>query len=213
MSIKLIGKKRKMTQIFDEKGNMIMCTIIEAMPNVITQIKKKQTDGYDAVQTGAFEKKKVSKPLKGHFDKAKTKYYETLVESKVDNIDEYQVGLEFKVDYFEKGQYVDILGKSKGKGYQGLMKLHGFAGMNASHGCSRSHRLGGSTGWIAGPGRCFPGGKRASRMGYDNMTIQNLLILDVDVERNLIVVKGSVQGMKNSTVCIVASKKKGKQKS
>lgn len=212
MSIKLIGTKRGMTQLFDKSGRMIVCTVIEAYPNFVVQLKKKSIDGYDAVQIGSEKKKKMNKPLKGHFEKAKVGNFDKLVESKVDNIEEYSMGQEFGVGYFEKGEYIDIIGKSKGKGFQGLMKLHGFKGMAASHGCSRSHRLGGSTGWIAGPGRCFPGGKRASRMGDNTVTIQNLLIIDVDVEKNLLLVKGSIPGMRNSTIYISRSKKKIKAK-
>ncbi|NGX63346.1 MAG: 50S ribosomal protein L3 [Candidatus Anoxychlamydiales bacterium] len=212
MSVKLIGKKRGMTQLFDKSGKMVVCTVIEAQPNLVVQLKKKNIDGYDAVQIGSEKRKKINKSLKGHFAKAKVDCLDKLVESKVENIDEYSVGQEFNVSYFEKGEYIDIAGKSKGKGFQGLMKLHGFKGMPASHGCSRSHRLGGSTGWIAGPGRCFPGGKRASRMGADKMTIQNLLVIDVDVEKNLLLVKGSIPGMRNSTIYISRSKKKIKAK-
>jgi len=212
MPIKLIGKKRKMIQAFDEKGNMVVCTIVEAMPNFIVQIKNKDTDGYNAVQIGAGSNKKPNKAIKGHFDKAKLSPLKELLESKVDNIEEYSVGSELKADYFEKGDYVDIIGKSKGKGFQGLMKLHNFAGMNATHGCSRSHRLGGSTGWIAGPGRCFPGGKRASRMGGDRITVQNLLIIDVDVEKNILLIKGAIPGMRNSLIYILRSRQKIKAK-
>ncbi len=208
MSIKLIGKKRKMIQAFDEKGNVVVCSVIETMPNFIVQIKKKDKDGYDALQIGAGVKKKPNKALKGHFEKAKLNALSKLVESRVDNIDEYSVGSKFEASYFKKGDYVDVIGRSKGKGFQGLMKLHGFAGMNATHGCSRSHRLGGSTGWITGPGRCFPGGKRASRMGGDRISIQNLLIVDVDVEKNILLIKGAVPGMKNSLIYISKSKKK-----
>jgi len=207
MFIKLIGKKRGMTQIFDKCGNIVVCSVIETQPNIIIQIKKKQTDGYDAVQLGAFNKTKVNKAIKGHYEKAKLKPCEKLLESKVTNVDEYKVGQELGADYFEKGDYVDIIGVSKGKGFQGLMKLYGFAGMPATHGCSRSHRLGGSTGMRTDPGRCFPGGKRASRMGNDRMTIQNLIVIDVDAKQNLLVVKGSIPGMRNSMVFISRSKK------
>ena len=210
MSIKLIGRKRKMIQAFDEKGNMVVCTVVEATPNFIVQVKKKDTDGYNAIQIGSGVKKKPNKPIKGHFDKVKLSALAKLIESKVDNIDEYSVGQEFKADYFEKGEYIDVMGKSKGKGFQGLMKLYGFAGMNATHGCSRSHRLGGSTGWITGPGKCFPGGKRASRMGGDNMTVQNLLVIDIDVEKNILLIKGSIPGMRNSLIYMSRSMKKTK---
>jgi large subunit ribosomal protein L3 len=206
MNNRLIGKKRKMTQIFDKNGNVVVCTIIELTENFIVQIKKKQTDGYVAIQLGSIKKLKVNKPLKGHFEKAKVNPCEKLLESKVDDANKYEVGQKFDATYFEKGEYVDIVGKSKGKGFQGLMKLYNFAGMPATHGCSRSHRLGGSTGMRTDAGRCFPGGKRASRMGNDKITIQNLKIVDID--RNLLIVEGAVPGMRNSTVYISRAKKK-----
>ncbi|NGX28031.1 MAG: 50S ribosomal protein L3 [Candidatus Anoxychlamydiales bacterium] len=208
MAIKLIGKKRGMTQIFDKSGNIVVCSVIEVQPNFIVQLKNKNTDGYEAIQIGSIKNNKRSKPIKGHFAKAKLDCLAKLKESKVEKIEEYSVGQELKADYFEVGQYVDVIGKSKGKGFQGLMKLHGFSGMPASHGCSRSHRLGGSTGWIAGPGRCFPGGKRASRMGSDVMTVQNLVIVDIDADKNLLVVKGAIPGMRNSVIYISRAKKK-----
>lgn len=212
MSIKLIGKKRGMTQIFDDQGNVIVCTVIEVQPNYVVQVKKKQTDGYDAIQLGAFKKEKITKPLKGHFEKAKLTLCERLLESKVDKIDEYSVGQEFRANYFQKGQFVDVVSRSKGKGFQGVMKLHGMAGLPASHGCSRSHRLHGSTGMRTTPGRCFPGGKRASHMGWDMMTVQNVMVADIDVEKNLLLIRGSVAGMRNSLVSITQSKKKSVEK-
>ncbi len=212
MSIKLIGKKRGMTQIFDKDGNVVVCTVIETQPNTIVQIKKKQTDSYDAIQIGAFNKTNVSKALKGHFEKAKVNPCEKLLESKVNNIEEYKIGQTIGPSYFEKGDFVDVIGVSKGKGFQGLMKLYGFAGMPASHGCSRSHRLGGSTGMRTSPGRCFPGGKRASRMGNDRITVQNLIVVDADDKNNLLIVKGAVPGMRNSMVYICRAKKKTKVK-
>jgi large subunit ribosomal protein L3 len=208
MSIKLIGKKRGMTQTFDKDGNVVVCTVIETQPNVIVQIKKKETDGYDAIQLGSFNKKRANKAMKGHFAKAKVNPCEILLESKISKVDEYEVGQSFGPGYFEKGDYIDVVGVSKGKGFQGLMKLYGFAGMPASHGCSRSHRLGGSTGMRTSPGRCFPGGKRASRMGNDRITVQNLIVVDIDSEKNLLIVKGAVPGMRNSMVYITRAKKK-----
>lgn len=208
MSIKLIGKKRGMTQAFDKDGNIIVCTVIETQPNVVVQIKNKKTDGYDAIQLGSFDKTKMNKAAKGHFQKAKVNPCEKLAESRVSNVDEYQVGQVFGPDYFEKGDYVDVIGVSKGKGFQGLMKLYNFAGMPASHGCSRTHRLGGSTGMRTTPGRCFPGGKRASRMGNDRITVQNLIVVDVDAKQNILVVQGAVPGMRNSMVYISRAKKK-----
>lgn len=208
MSIKLIGKKRGMTQVFDKDGNVVVCTVIETQPHVVVQIKNKETDGYDAIQLGSINKTKVNKAQKGHFEKAKVNSCEKLCESRVDNINEYQVGQTIGPDYFEKGDFVDVVGISKGKGYQGLMKLYNFAGMPASHGCSRTHRLGGSTGMRTSPGRCFPGGKRASRMGNDKTTLQNLVVVDADPKQNILVVKGAVPGMRNSVVYISRAKKK-----
>ena len=208
MSMKLIGKKIGMSQVFDKNGNIVVCSVIEVQPNFIVQLKNKKNDGYEAIQMGSIKNNKLNKPLKGHFAKAKLDCLKKLKESKIEKSEEYTLGQEFKADYFEIGQYVDVIGKSKGKGFQGLMKLHGFAGMPASHGCSRSHRLGGSTGWIAGPGRCFPGGKRASRMGSDNMTVQNLLIVAIDAEKKLLVVKGAIPGMRKTILYITRAKKK-----
>lgn len=208
MSIKLIGKKRGMTQVFDKDGNVIVCTVIETQPHFVVQIKNKQTDGYEAIQLGSINKKKVNKATNGHFAKAKLNPCEKLLESRVENVSEYQIGQTFGPDYFEKGDYVDVIGISKGKGFQGLMKLYHFAGMPATHGCSRSHRLGGSTGMRTTPGRCFPGGKRASRMGNDRITVQNLIVVDVNPAQNILVVKGAVPGMRNSMVYISRSKKK-----
>ena len=211
MSIKLIGKKKKMTQIFDDKGNLIVCTIIEAQPNVISQVKTKKSDGYEALQLAAFDCKKPSKPLKGHFEKAKVNPKRRAVESRIEDSTKFNLGTEFHVDYFSKGDFVDVSGVSKGKGFQGLMKLYGYKGMPKSHGCSRSHRLGGSTGMRTSPGRCFPGGKRASRMGSDSITTENLQVVDVDKERNLLVVKGSIPGASNNYVYVRRARKKLKK--
>ncbi|MBN2478609.1 MAG: 50S ribosomal protein L3 [Parachlamydiales bacterium] len=211
MAIKLIGKKKGMTQIFDDKGNIVVCSVIEAPANKIIQIKTKENDGYNAVQLGAFDKKKVKKPLKGHFEKAKSTPKYVLSEERIEDPKEYEVGQEFLANYFEKGEYVDVIGTSKGKGFQGLMKLYGFKGMPKTHGCSRSHRLGGSTGMRSTPGRCFPGGKRASRMGGDNLTVQNLVVVAIDVEKNLLLVKGSIPGARNGYVFVQRAEKKIKK--
>ncbi|OGN64914.1 MAG: 50S ribosomal protein L3 [Chlamydiae bacterium RIFCSPLOWO2_01_FULL_28_7] len=208
MSLQFIGKKIGMSQIFDEKGNLIVCTLIEAPNNVVTQLKNKDTDGYKSVQLAAFDKKKpVSNALKGHFAKAKVDPKKKIKESRVEKIEEFTVGQEIAPSYFKKGDEVDVTAVSKGKGFQGLMKLYGFRGMPASHGCSRSHRLGGSTGMRSTPGRCFPGGKRASRMGGDKVTVQNLQVAIVDDSKNLLVIKGSVPGSNNGYVYIQKAKK------
>ena len=209
MAVKLIAKKKGMTQIFDDTGNIIVCSVIETPKNVVVQVKSKDTDGYEAVQIGAYEKKKESKALIGHFEKAKQKPLRVLLESKVADSKEYSVGQEFDAEYFSKGDFIDVIGVSKGKGYQGVMKKFGFKGMPKTHGCSRSHRLPGSIGTIIG--RCFKGGKRASRMGGENMTVQSLRVVAVDKEKNLLVVKGSIPGAIGGYVYLRRAKKKTKK--
>jgi large subunit ribosomal protein L3 len=218
MALKLMGKKRGMMQLFDEQGNTIVCTVIEAEPNVVTQIKTKATDGYEAVQIG-FEKVKgkdsarieerTSKPLRGHFKKANVPARRYLNESRLDKASDYQLGQELGVGTFTVGTYVDVTGQSKGKGFQGTMKLHNFRGGPASHGSS-FHRHAGSTGMRTTPGRCFPGGKRASHMGDERVTVQNLLVVLVNEEEHLILVSGAVPGANGSLVSISQAKKQRK---
>lgn len=215
MSLKFLGQKKGMTRVFDSEGNLIAATIIEAEPNVVVQVKQPETDGYTALQLGAkkIEKKhesRVNKPRKGHFAKAKLSPFRYLSESRVDSVEGFEQGKEINLGYFEVDEYVDVCGISKGKGYQGVMKLHGFGGGPASHG-SGFHRHAGSTGMRSTPGRCLPGGKRASRMGGDKVTVQNLKVLAVDVDKNLLVIQGAVPGGKNAMLYISkAEKKKGK---
>ncbi len=208
--IKMMGKKRGMTQLFDDKGNAIVCTIIEAEPNVITQIKTPDNDGYIAIQLG-FEKivtkdprtieKRVSKPLRGHFKKANVEPRRYLIESRLEKTEEYSVGQELDVTQFENIKFVDATAMSKGKGYQGVIKLHNYSGGPASHG-SGFHRHAGSTGMRSTPGRCLPGGKRASHMGDDRKTVQNLEVILIIKEDNIILVKGAVPGPKNGLVIL-----------
>lgn len=217
MALKLMGKKRGMTRVFDEKGNQIVCTVITAEPNIITQIKRKEGDSYDAVQLSAFKVKpsklkNVSKPLQGHFKKAGVEPRTASIESRVENTDTYQVGQEIGVSYFADTKYVDISGISKGKGYQGVIKRHHFAGGPASHG-SGFHRHGGSTGMRTSPGRCLPGQKKAGRMGGDNVTLQNLRIVRIDEAKQVIIVEGAIPGARGGTVYIAKSTKKKSQKS
>jgi large subunit ribosomal protein L3 len=169
MTLKLMGKKKGMTRLFDEKGNHVVCTVISAEPNIVTQIKRKDNDGYEAVQLSAFKVKpskvkNVSKPLRGHFKKAGVEARERCLESRVENGEEFQLGQEVDVAYFADAGFVDVSGVSKGKGYQGVIKRHHFAGGPASHG-SGFHRHGGSCGMRTSPGRCLPGQKKAGRMG------------------------------------------------
>lgn len=209
MSLTLIGRKKGMTQIFDSEGKLVVCTVIEAEPNTVLQVKRKETDGYNGVQVGGipYGKEKIhriKKPRKGHFDKAKVSPCRVIRESCVEAVENYQVGQVLEASLFADVPYVDIEGTSKGKGYQGVIKLHNMAGGPAAHG-SGFHRHMGSTGMRSTPGRCFPGGKRASRMGGDRITVQNLRL--IAVKGNLILVEGAVPGARSSVVFVKKSVK------
>lgn len=220
MSLKFMGKKRGMTQLFDDQGNVITCTVIEAEPNVVTQVKTVEKDGYNAIQLG-FERvvvkdprtieKRVTKPLRGHYAKASVEPRRYLLESRFENVEGYSQGQELSVAEFEEIKFVDATAMSKGKGYQGVIKLHHFSGGPASHG-SGFHRHAGSTGMRSTPGRCLPGGPRASHMGDDRVTIQNLEVIQIDKQENLILVKGAVPGPVNGLVILSAAIKKTKAK-
>lgn len=216
MALKLMGKKRGMIQLFDEKGNSIVGTVIEAEPNVITQIKTKESDGYQAIQLG-FEKinvndprtmnKRQNKPQLGHFKKATVEPRRYLAESRVENTQEYSLGQELGVSIFQEIAFVDAIATSKGKGYQGVMKLYHYAGGPASHG-SGFHRHAGSTGMRSSPGRCLPNGKRASHMGHERVTVQNLKVLMINADDNVIIVQGQVPGPRGGLVYLQPAKKK-----
>jgi large subunit ribosomal protein L3 len=210
MSLRFIGQKKGMAQVFDEEGKLVVCTVILAEPNTVVQIKKSDTDGYNAIQLGSGKlseagKRRLAKPQRGHFAKKNVEPCRFLQESRVEKTDDYQVGQEIDATIFNQIKYVDIEGVSKGKGYQGVMKLHGFSGGPGAHG-SGFHRHAGSTGMRSTPGRCFPGGKRASRMGGDRMTVQNLRV--VAVKGNVLLVAGAVPGGKNALVTITQSLKR-----
>lgn len=214
MSLNLLGKKKGMTRIFDENGNIVVCTVIHAEPNVVVQIKEEEKDGYKALQIGGFKvpeskKRNVSKPLVGHFAKAKVEPRRRLLESRIDNTEGYELGQEIGLDYFADCCYVDVTGTSKGKGYQGVMKRHGFAGGPAAHG-SGFHRHAGSTGMRSTPGRCLPGRKMAGQMGNERVASMNLKVVKIDSEKQVILVKGAVPGARNSLVYIRKSIKKQK---
>jgi large subunit ribosomal protein L3 len=214
MALKIIGKKKGMTRLFDENGNHVVCTVISAEPNQVTQIKSKEVDGYDAVQLSAVKaksRKNVTKPLQGHFQKAGIEPNRHLIESRIKDVDSFQLGQSISVNYFNDETYVDVQGISKGKGYQGVMKRHHFSGGPASHG-SGFHRHAGSTGMRSTPGRCLPGVKKAGRMGGDTVTVQNLRIVRVDEQRQLIIVEGAVPGPLNGLVYITKAKKKSMNK-
>lgn len=217
MDLKFQGKKKGMTMRFDAEGNRIVCTVILLEPNVVAQIKSsKDKDGYNAVQLAAYKVepskiRNVSKPLKGHFAKANIEPRSSLKESRVDNVEDFQVGQEFCVNYFDGIDCVDVSGFSKGKGHQGVIVRHNFAGGPASHG-SGFHRHGGSTGMRSSPGRCLPGQKKSGRTGNEMVTIQNLPVVMVDFKRHFIVVKGAVPGPRNGLVTISKAKKKNQKK-
>lgn len=221
MALILMGKKRGMTQLFDEKGNVIVCTVIEMEPNVVCQIKTKEKDGYEALQLG-FEKitgkadqtiaRRAGKPLFGHFTKAGVAPRRFIKESKVESLADYALAQEISVGALEGVKYVDATATSKGKGYQGVMKRHNFAGGPASHG-SGFHRHAGSTGMRSTPGRGLPGGKKAGQMGNERVTVQNLEVVKIDAENQLLLVKGQVPGPRNGLVSIKKSVKKTAKKS
>ncbi len=198
----LIGKKVGMTSIFDENGKNIPCTVIEAGPCVITQVRTKETDGYEALQLGFDDTKKANKAAAGHAKKAGTVAKRKVVEFQGFE-GEFKLGDAITVDQFTEGEFVDVSGTSKGKGFQGVVKRHGFAGVGqATHGQHNRLRAPGSIGAASYPARVFKGMKMAGRMGGDKIKVQNLRVLKVVADKNLLVVKGCVPGHKNSYVII-----------
>lgn len=192
-----------MTQIFTEEGRVIPVTVVEAGPMVVTQIKTIETDGYNAIQVGYddIKTKNVTKPLKGHFEKAGTEYRRTLREFIVEDPAAYKIGQEIKVDIFAEGNKVDVTGVSKGKGTQGTIKRHNASRGPMTHG-SKSHRLSGSLGAGTTPGRVFKGQTMSGRMGNEQVTVQNLEIAKIDTERNLLLIKGAIPGPKSGMLTI-----------
>ena len=200
----LIGKKVGMTSIFDENGKNIPCTVIQAGPCVVTQVRTEEVDGYNALQLGFDDKaeKRANKAEIGHFKKAGASPMKKVVEFQ-DFDEEYKLGDTVGVDLFQEGEFVDVNGTSKGKGFQGVVKRHGFAGVGqATHGQHNRLRAPGSIGAASYPARVFKGMKMAGRMGGDRITVQNLRVLKIVPEKNLIVVKGCVPGHKNAYVTI-----------
>lgn len=198
----LIGKKVGMTSIFDENGKNIPCTVIEVGPCVITQVRTKETDGYEALQLGFDDVKKANKAANGHAKKAGTVAKRKVVEFQGFE-GEFKLGDAITVDHFAEGEFVDVSGTSKGKGFQGVVKRHGFAGVGqATHGQHNRLRAPGSIGAASYPARVFKGMRMAGRMGGDKIKVQNLKVLKVVAEKNLLVVKGCVPGHKNAYVII-----------
>lgn len=200
----LLGKKLGMTQVWDENNHLIPVTVIEAGSNIVTQIKTVDTDGYNAVQVayGAVSPKHVNQPAAGHFAKAGTNPRRHLTEIRTADAASYSVGQELGVETLEVGAKIDVVGTSKGKGFAGHMKRHGFSGVAASHGAHRNHRKPGSIGATTTPGRVFKGMRMAGRMGTDRVTTLNLTLHAVDAERGLLLVKGAVPGPKGSLVFV-----------
>ena len=203
MSKTIIGRKVGMTQIFDEKGSVVPVTVIEAGPCNVVQVKTVETDGYNAIQLGFGEVKeyKVNKPTMGHFKKASVSAQKHLREFRVEDLSNIKVGDVIKVDKFSAGDIVDIQGTSKGHGFQGVIKRHGQSRGPMGHG-SMYHRRPGSMGSTSTPGRVFKGKKLPGHMGVETVTIQNLKIVAVDLDKNVILVKGSVPGNKGSILKI-----------
>ncbi len=205
----ILGIKLGMTQVFDENGKVVPVTVIRAYPNRVVQVKKEETDGYSAIQLGFLEakEKKVTKPLLGHFKKANLPPFRVLKEVRVEDISEFNVGDELKVSIFSEGEYVDVTGTSKGRGFAGVMKRWGFSGGPDSHG-SRFHRAPGSIGMCADPSKVFKGKKLPGHYGNERVTVQNLRVVKVVPDEDLIFLKGAVPGFRKSVVLIKESVKK-----
>ena len=205
----LIGKKLGMTQVFSDEGVSVPVTVIEVEPSVVIQRKTKETDGYDALQLGygRIKQKNVTKALQGHFKKADKGVFRVLREFRME-AEGYEPGQELKADVFEPGEYVDVVGTTKGKGFAGVVKRHGFRGGRATHG-SMFHRAPGSIGASADPSRVFKGTRLPGRMGNERKTVQNLLVWAVRPEMNVILIRGAVPGSKSGFVLIKQAIKKG----
>ena len=200
----LLGTKLGMTQVWDEQGRVVPVTVVQVDTNVITQVRNVQTDGYEAIQLafGAIDPRKVTNPLKGHFEAAGVTPRRHVAEVRTSNASEFALGQEITADAFEAGQLVDVTGTTKGKGFAGVMKRHGFKGVSASHGSHRNHRKPGSIGGASTPSRVFKGIRMAGRMGNDRLTVQNLRVQGVDLEKGLLLIKGAVPGNKGGVVLI-----------
>ena len=200
----VLGEKLGMTQVFDENNRMVPVTVVKAGPCVVTQIRTEEKDGYAAVQLayGAIDPRKVNKPESGHFRAAGVTPRRHVFELRTDATEGYEVGQELGADVFVDGAEIDVTGTTKGKGYAGVMKRHGFHGLGAGHGVQRKHRSPGSIGGCATPGRVFKGLRMAGRMGHEKQTTLSLHVQKVDVERGLLLIKGAVPGPRGSIVLV-----------
>jgi large subunit ribosomal protein L3 len=200
----LLGTKLGMTQVWDENNKLVPVTVVEISPNVVTQLRTPEIDGYSAVQIayGQIDPRKVTKPLTGHFDKAGVTPRRHLTELRTADAAEYTLGQEISVDIFTPGSKVDVVGTSKGKGFAGVMKRHNFKGVSSSHGSHRNHRKPGSIGASSTPSRVFKGMRMAGRMGGDRVTVLNLTVHSVDLEKGIVLVKGAVPGARGRIVFV-----------
>ena len=207
----LLGTKVGMTQVWDTNGQIVPVTVIQAGPCVVTQIRTPATDGYSAIQVayGAIDPRKTTKPQAGHFAKAGVTPRRYLAEIRTGDASEHTLGQELTVDVFEAGQVVDVVGTSRGKGFAGGMKRHGFHGLGSSHGTHKKHRSPGAIGACATPSRVFKGQKMAGRMGSDTVTTQNLKVHAVDTERGLLLIRGAVPGATGGLVTVHTAAKRG----
>ena len=205
----VLGIKLGMTQVWDDQNRMIPVTVVSVAPNVVTQIRTVEVDGYEAIQiaSGAIDPRKVTSPLKGHFEKAGVTPRRHVTEIRTSDTANYQVGQELNADVFEAGQLVDVMGTSKGKGFAGVMKRHNFKGVSASHGSHRNHRKPGSIGASSTPSRVFKGMRMAGRMGGDCVTVMNLKVHSVDLENGYLLIKGAVPGARGRLVFVRNARK------
>ncbi|HEY1917213.1 MAG TPA: 50S ribosomal protein L3 [Streptosporangiaceae bacterium] len=205
----VLGTKLGMTQVFDDQGRMVPVTVVRAGPCVVTAVRTDERDGYAGVQLGygEIDPRKVTKPVAGHFAAAGVTPRRYLAELRTSDASEYTLGQELNADVFAAGQLVDVTGKSKGKGFAGVMKRHGFKGLSASHGTQRKHRSPGSIGGCATPGRVFKGLRMAGRMGNQRTTVQSLSVHAVDTDRGLLLIKGAVPGSKGGLVLVRSAAK------
>ncbi|MBN9643944.1 50S ribosomal protein L3 [Corynebacterium mendelii] len=207
----ILGTKLGMTQVFDEDNRVVPVTVVEAGPCVVTQIRTVEKDGYSAIQIafGDIDPRKVKKPQTGHFKAAGVTPRRHSAEIRMDDVSDYEVGQDVTVDIFDGIEFVDVTGTTKGKGYAGAMKRHGFAGQGAAHGNQAAHRRVGGIGACATPGRVFKGTRMAGRMGNDRVTTQNLKIQKIDAESNLLLIKGAIPGVRGGLVTVKTAVKGG----
>ena len=209
----LLGEKLGMTQVWDANNRLVPVTVIQAGPCVVTQVRNADLDGYPGVQIafGAIDPRKVTKPLAGHFAEAGVTPRRHLIELRTADAAEYTLGQELTVTTFDAGQKVDVTGTTKGKGFAGGMKRHGFKGLGAGHGVQRKHRAPGSIGGCATPGRVFKGTRMSGRMGSDRVTTQNLLVHKVDAENGVLLIKGAIPGRNGGLVTVRSAIKRGEK--